>query len=138
MKPVSEVITSPGTTKSFLSEEEPDKEKGFRIAGNLMSAAMLLLHFFFVCSMKTYGLYRLLLKCGRNRFNVLFGFLFHFILFFKISFFHHISFNESTNQISQKDNLISDCLRLSYLTGTRAKREKRRQPVCTVAFIVVW
>lgn len=49
MKPVSEVITSPGTTKSFRSEEEPDKEKGFRIVGNLMSAAMLRLHFFFVC-----------------------------------------------------------------------------------------
>lgn len=43
MKPVSEVITSPGTTKSFLSEGESDKDTGLRIVGNLMSAAMLLL-----------------------------------------------------------------------------------------------
>lgn len=50
MKPVSEVITSPGTTKSFLSPEETDKETGFRIVGNLMSAAMLPRRFFFVYS----------------------------------------------------------------------------------------
>lgn len=43
MKPVSEVITSPGTTRSFRSNAETDSDTGFRIVGNLMSAAMLLL-----------------------------------------------------------------------------------------------
>ena len=40
MKPVSDVITSPGTTRSFRSKVESDT--CFRISGNLMSAAMLL------------------------------------------------------------------------------------------------
>lgn len=43
MKPVSEVITSPGTTRSFRSKAETDRDTGFRTVGNLMSAAMLLL-----------------------------------------------------------------------------------------------
>lgn len=43
MNPVFDVITSPGTTKSFLAPPEIDKDSCFRIVGNLMSAAMLLL-----------------------------------------------------------------------------------------------
>lgn len=41
MNPVSEVITSPGTTRSLRSKVETDNDTGFRIVGNLMSAAML-------------------------------------------------------------------------------------------------
>lgn len=108
MKPVSEVITSPGTTKSFLSEEEPDKEKGFRIVGNLMSAAMLLPYFFFVCSTnKACALYRHLVKCGRNCFNLLVVNLFYFfIIFIFLTLRHHISFHDDTNQTSQNNMFI--------------------------------
>lgn len=42
MKPVSEVITSPGTTKSFRSAAETDRDIVFLTVGNLMSTAMLL------------------------------------------------------------------------------------------------
>lgn len=42
MKPVSEVITSPGTTRSFLSKAEIDRDViVFLTVGNLMSTAML-------------------------------------------------------------------------------------------------
>lgn len=66
MKPVSEVITSPGTTRSFRSEAESNKETAFRIVGNLMSAAMLLLLLLlllllFLAVDKRYVLYRRLL-----------------------------------------------------------------------------
>lgn len=67
MKPVSEVITSPGTTRSFRSEAESNKETAFRIVGNLMSAAMLLLLqlllllLFLAVDKRRYVLYRRLL-----------------------------------------------------------------------------
>lgn len=41
MKPVSEVMTSPGTTRSFRSDADVDKDTCFRRVGNLMLAAML-------------------------------------------------------------------------------------------------
>lgn len=42
MNPVSEVITSPGTTRSFRSNADADSDTVFLIVGNLISAAMLL------------------------------------------------------------------------------------------------
>ena len=67
MKPVSEVITSPGTTRSLRLKAEIDSDTGFRITGNLMSAAMLLpllllLLLFLVISKQLWKFYRHLLK----------------------------------------------------------------------------
>lgn len=71
MKPVSEVITSPGTTRSFRSKAETDSDTGFRIVGNLISAAMLLLLLLLLLlfpslavDKRRYAIYRHLLKYG--------------------------------------------------------------------------
>lgn len=45
MNPVSEVITSPGTTRSFRSAAECERDIEFLTVGNLMSTAMLLSFF---------------------------------------------------------------------------------------------